>query len=340
MSRSEQTIPTIDLAPFLHGGEAEKRDVARQVDEACKTIGFFTIVGHGVPEDLIAATRTMAVDFFALPAEEKAKVERPPQKIARGYFGVGDRSIAYSLGKAAPPDLQEAFAFGPEQTSAEANGGSTNPMLAPNRWPERPAEFRSTMLAYRQAMTSLSTNFMRAVATALNVDEGFFKDKFNHHPSVVRLIRYPAVTEPPKEGQLRSGAHTDYGTLTFIRGDDTPGGLQVKHRNGDWIDVHPDPHAFVCNIGDLMARWSNDRWVSTLHRVAVPPSEATPKDRISLVFFQIPNHDAIISCIESCVAPSAAPLYPPIRCSDHYLSKLMKASHARPDAKAVDAGAN
>jgi isopenicillin N synthase-like dioxygenase len=139
---------------------------------------------------------------------------------------------------------------------------------------------------------------------------------------------------------LRSGAHTDYGTLTFIRGDDTPGGLQVKHRNGDWIEVHPDPKAFVCNIGDLMARWSNDRWVSTLHRVAVPPPEAAPKDRISLVFFQIPNHDATISCIESCVAPGGTAKHQPIKCSDHYLGKLMKASHARLDANAVDAVAS
>ena len=89
--------------------------------------------------------------------------------------------------------------------------------------------------------------------------------------------------------------------MTFVRGDDTPGGLQVKHRNGGWIDVHIPPNAFVCNIGDLMMRWSNDRWVSTLHRVAVPPPDAVPQDRISLVFFQSPNPDAVIRCLDSCV---------------------------------------
>jgi isopenicillin N synthase-like dioxygenase len=340
MNRAEHSIPTIDLAPFLRGGEAEKHEVARQVDEACKSIGFFTIVGHGVPEDLIAATRKVAVDFFALPTEEKLKIERPPQKTSRGYFGFKDRSIAYSLGEAAPPDLQEAFGFGPEGVAFDSRDEQAQAMLAPNLWPDRPAEFRSTMLAYRKAMTDLSMNFLRAVATALDVREEFFKDKFDRQPSAIRLIRYPAVTERPQPGQLRAGAHTDYGVMTYIRGDDTPGGLQVRHRNGDWIDVHPDPKAFVCNIGDLMARWSNDRWVSTLHRVAVPPPEAEPKDRISLVFFQTPNHDADIRCFDSCVEPGREPKYPPIKCSDHYLPKLMKASHARLDASAKDAFVN
>jgi isopenicillin N synthase-like dioxygenase len=120
--------------------------------------------------------------------------------------------------------------------------------------------------------------------------------------------------------------------MTFVRGDDTPGGLQVKHRNGGWIDVHIPPNAFVCNIGDLMMRWSNDRWVSTLHRVAVPPPDAAPTDRISLVFFQYPNPDAVIRCFPSCAG--TAEKYPPITVAEHYLGKLMKAGHSRLDADA------
>jgi isopenicillin N synthase-like dioxygenase len=120
-----------------------------------------------------------------------------------------------------------------------------------------------------------------------------------------------------------------------VRGDDTPGGLQVKHRRGDWIDVHIPPDAFCCNLGDLMMRWSNDRWVSTLHRVAVPPPDAAPTDRISLVFFEFPNPDTLIRCFESCIGSGAK--YPPITVADHYLGKSMKAGHSRLDAKAADA---
>src|SRR5580704_1229961 len=337
MAATTSALPTIDLAPFRDGSAADRRDVARQVDEACTEIGFFLIAGHGVPQQLILDTRQAAIDFFALPAEEKMKVQRPPAKISRGYNWVGDRSLAYSMGEVAPPDIQEAFAFGPDDTAdlaAKVDKASAQ-MYAPNIWPERPHDFRQVMLTYRDAMSGLALQVLRAMAMALDVNESYFVDKFDRQASVVRVIRYPAVTQPPLPGQLRAGLHTDYGVMTFVRGDDTPGGLQVKHRQGHWIDVHIPPNAFVCNIGDLMMRWSNDRWVSTLHRVAVPAPEAAPSDRISLVFFQNPNPDTVIRCFPSCAG--AGEKYPPITVAEHYLGKLMKAGHSRLDAKAQDA---
>ncbi len=340
MTNIESGIPIIDFAPFLNGGIEEKRKVVQQLDVACREIGFFTLAGHGVPVELIDTARATAVAFFSLSAEEKKRVERPPSKISRGYFGLGDRSISYSLGKAAPADIQEAYAFGPEPTSTTEHykgdlGASA--MLAPNLWPAHPESFKNVMLAYRAALSELGLKVMQAMAMALDLPETNFDEKFDHQPSTVRIIRYPALTSPPLEGQLRSGAHTDYGTLTFVRGDDTPGGLQVKAHNSGWIDVHPAPDSFVCNIGDLLARWSNDRWISTLHRVAVPPPEVTSSDRISLVYFQIANHDARIECIEAGRGASQRPKYEPITCAEYYLGKLMKASHTRLDATAQDA---
>jgi isopenicillin N synthase-like dioxygenase len=335
------TIPTIDLSPLRSGSDAGKRDVARQIDDACTDIGFFMIVGHGIPQDLITTTRQRAIDFFTLPLEEKMKVQRPPAKISRGYNWVGDRSLSYTLGQAAPPDIQEAFAFGPDDVARLAPHVDkvSAQMYAPNIWPERPHDFRKIMLAYYGEMRGLASHVLRAMAVALDVDESFFADKFDRQASVCRMIRYPAVRETPLPGQLRAGMHTDYGIMTFVRGDDTPGGLQVKHRNGGWIDVHIPPNAFVCNIGDLMMRWSNDRWVSTLHRVAVPPPDAVPQDRISLVFFQSPNPDAVIRCLDSCAGAAGTEKYPPITVSEHYLGKLMKAGHSNADAKAADATA-
>jgi isopenicillin N synthase-like dioxygenase len=342
MAEVEIALPTIDLTLLRHGSEAAKREVARQIDAACTEIGFFTLVGHGIPEDAIAEIRQQAVDFFALPHEEKMKVARPPQKISRGYNWIGDRSVSYSLGKPAPPDIQEAFAFGPENVAelAARVDAASAAMYAANLWPQLPRGFKEVMLAYYAAMSALAADVLRAMSAALGVSEPYFADKFDRHASLVRLIRYPAVTEPPLEGQLRAGTHTDYGVLTFVRGDDTPGGLQVKHRQGGWIDVHPPANAFVCNIGDLMMRWSNDRWVSTLHRVAVPPPDAKPSDRISLVFFHNPNADTVIRCFPSCVGPRGEEKYPPITVAEHYLAKVMKASHSRLDAKAADAVAD
>jgi isopenicillin N synthase-like dioxygenase len=331
-------IPTIDLSPLRDSSAVGKREVARQIDEACRDTGFFFVTSHGVPVDLIDTTRRRAIEFFALPHDEKMKVQRPPAKISRGYNWVGDRSIAYSMGTAAPPDIQEAFAFGHDRADLAAKvDPASAQMYAPNFWPDQPRDFKDVMVAYYGAMMGLASNVLRAMATALGAPEDYFADKFDRQASVCRMIRYPAVTTAPLPGQLRAGTHTDYGIMTFVRGDDTPGGLQVKHRNGEWIDVHIPPNEFVCNIGDLMMRWSNDRWVSTLHRVAVPPPDAAPSDRISLVFFTNPNPDAEIRCLENCVQAGAAPKYPPITVSEHYLGKLMRAGHSKVDAKAEDA---
>ena len=335
---AENAIPTIDLSALRGGSDAEKCEVARQIDEACRDTGFFMVSGHGVPAELIAKTRQTAIDFFALPDEEKMKVQRPPSKISRGYNWVGDRAIAYSMGTPTPPDIQEAFGFGQERPDLAAKVDKTSAqMYAPNIWPQQPRDFKETMVTYYDAMQGLAQNVLRAMAIALGVDENYFTDKFDRQASNCRIIRYPAVKEAPLEGQLRAGVHTDYGIMTFVRGDDTPGGLQVKHRNGDWIDVHIPPNAFVCNIGDLMMRWSNDRWVSTLHRVAVPPPDAVPQDRISLVFFTNPNPDAEIRCLDNCLAPGETPKHPPVTVAEHYLGKLMRAGHSKVDAKAEDA---
>ena len=186
-------------------------------------------------------------------------------------------------------------------------------------------------------MQDLATRVLRVMALALDVNENYFEGKFDRQASVCRIIRYPAMKDLPLPGQLRAGTHSDYGIMTFVHGDDTPGGLQVKHKSGEWIDLHIPAGDFACNIGDLMMRWSNDRWVSTLHRVAVPPPDALPQDRISLVFFTNPNPDATIKCIDQCVSPGDTPKYPPVTASEHYLGKLMRAGHGKVDAKAADA---
>jgi isopenicillin N synthase-like dioxygenase len=337
---SPHPVPTIDIAPFSGGDQAVQEKIAAEIDKACRETGFFAIVGHGVDEALMARTRQMAVDFFALPTDEKLRVERPPQKVSRGYNRFKDRSLSYSLGIEAPPDLQEAFAFGPEEYSGEdwQEGDPRSAMLAPNRWPDHPIAFRETMLAFDQAIRDLGDRMLDIIAVALKVERGYFDDKFDHQSSVARVIRYPAQKDQPVEGQLRAGAHTDYGTLTFLRGDPVPGGTEVQTRNGDWIEVQTPPGGFVCNIGDALARWTNDRWVSTLHRVGNPAPSEDNMDRISLVYFHSPNHDALIECIPDCAGPDG-PKYEPITFADHYLGKVMKAAHTRLDAKVEDADA-
>ncbi len=333
-------IPIIDIGPFDKGTDIVRARIAKEIDTACRDTGFFSITGHKVNEDIMSETRKMAAQFFSLPVREKLLVERPPQKISRGYNKFQDRSLAYSIGEEAPPDLQEAFAFGPEEFDGSdwiADKPETA-MLAPNRWPVNPTEFRSTMLAYDAEMRALGDRMLDILAVALATDREYFRTKFDKQSSVGRMVRYPALITEPKLGQLRAGAHTDYGVLTFLRGDNVPGGTQVKMKDGSWLNVNPPPDGFLCNIGDALARWTNDLWVSTLHRVSNPPRLEGSRDRISMVYFHSPNHDAEIECLSSC-AKDRLPKYPPVSFADHYLGKVMKAAHARKDANIEDARA-
>ena len=208
---------------------------------------------------------------------------------------------------------------------------SSRRFFAANLWPEGVPDFRETLCEYYRTLSPLADHILQGIALALGRPETFFDDKCDRASSVIRLIRYPAQTTAPAAGQLRAGAHTDYGTVTILRGDDVPGATQVVLPSGEWIDVRPPPGGFVCNIGDAMANWTGGRWRSTLHRVANPPPGAAASDRISIVFFHQPNHDAVLGGLGD--GEGGGVTY-----SEHYLGKLMKASHRRLDAGAEDAG--
>jgi len=320
-----EQVPVIDIAPFLTGGPQEKRAVAAKVRQACEEIGFFTIAGHGVPEPLIEDARRLAFEFFDRPMAEKRQIERPPSKISRGYSWVGDRGLAYSLGEKTAPDLQESFAMGPIDPAPAAAVGTPADaaFFLPNMYPEQPAALRPTFEQLYRAFDRAALTVVRIFAVALDLDEHHFDSKVDRSTSTFRAILYPAQDKDPEPGQLRAGAHSDYGTVTLLRGDDVPGGLQVRIRNGEWVDVHPPAGTLVCNIGDLMMRWTNDRWLSNLHRVGNPPREAARSRRLTIVFFQNPNFDAKIEVID----PTKPPKYEPVVFGEYYLSKHMKAQH-------------
>jgi isopenicillin N synthase-like dioxygenase len=175
-------------------------------------------------------------------------------------------------------------------------------------------------------MEGLSKTFMHIFAIALNLPEMHFDQFYGSGHSSLNGIHYPEQLDEPLPGQLRSGAHTDWGDLTILKTDDAPGGLQVWLPEGDWADVPRVPGAFIVNLGDMMMRWTNDRWVSTLHRVVNPPRDsARGSRRLSLVFFHNLNDDAIVECIETCTGPGRPAKYPPIRASEFLRSKMQQA---------------
>jgi isopenicillin N synthase-like dioxygenase len=336
--KSELTeVPAIDLAPSFEAGEAGRDEVAAEMRRACEEIGFFSVIGHRVPSEVIENLQREARAYFALPLQEKLKTPQPPEKISRGYSHVGSRGLAFSMGKETPPDLQESFAMGPIRAAPPAITGTPGEKLFffPNFWPVDRPEFRTAFEAYYSAMDGLAVHILRLFARALKLDDHFFDQKVDQATSTMRAIYYPPQEQMPASGQLRAGEHTDYDTLTILKGDDVPGGLQVKLRRGGWVDVHPRSDAFVCNIGDLMMRWTNDEWVSNLHRVANPPPEAMKLGRLSIPFFHNPNVDAEIRCVTSFYGKGEK--YPPVKFGDFYLSKHMKAQNMSDEGRGKQA---
>ena len=193
-------------------------------------------------------------------------------------------------------------------------------------WPPALPELKPALEAYYSAMSGLVARIMTLFADALELPSHFFDSRIDRHTSALRVLNYPALHQPPEPGQLRAGAHTDYGTMTVLRADDSPGGLEVLAPSelGDrWTAVSPVPGSLIINLGDAMARWTNDRWRSTLHRVVTPPAGvAVTSRRQSIAFFHNANWDAVIECIPSCLAPGDSPRYGPVPAGEHLMSKF------------------
>jgi len=308
-------VPLIDLSPARHGDAADRLRVARVIDAACCEIGFFTITGHSVPAQTIEALRSAGHAFFALPLAEKLRARHPVPGANRGYHPVGGETLSASLDGAATTDqistdLKEFFHVGPVDIGADPyyTSPTGRAHFLPNLWPRVPADFEHAGTVYYRAMSGLIIELMRLTALALDVDETFFDAKVDRSIGTMRLNYYPAQPEPPGPGQLRASPHTDYGGFTILSGEDVPGGLQVRTRSGDWVDVHTEPQSLVVNIGDLLMRWTNDRWLSNLHRVVNPPATAPAGARLSIAFFNHPNYDVLIECLTAGAPARHAPV--------------------------------
>jgi isopenicillin N synthase-like dioxygenase len=293
-------VPIVDIAGFVRPGasQAARDAVVDTVRRACETIGFFGVTGHGVAPRTIADLVAAAYQFFALPMAEKLAVRRPRPEQNRGYIPPGDERLARLRGNETPPDLKEMFAIGPFDQPDEPyfTGPAAYPSFAANLWPERPLSLRPALEAYWLALDGLARTLCRIFSAALDLPPGFFDDKIDKHISQLRLMHYPPPSAPPLPGQLRAGAHSDLGMMTLIHSDNDIGGLEAMDRSGTWVRAPRIDGAFMVNLGDLMMRWTDDRWRSTLHRVVNPAGDEEDQSRrLSIGMFFIPNYDAEIA---------------------------------------------
>lgn len=316
-------VPTISI-------DRDPAVVGREFDETLRTVGFFQIVDHGIDSAVADAAWSTARAFFDLPLEDKLAVERAPGGLY-GYFPMLSESLTASLGGRYPGDLKESFNMGPGIRADDPPVDETEAAIfTANVWPPALPELQSAWQAYHAAMSGLADRLMGMFALGLDLPADFFRRFIDRSPSALRAINYPEQIQAPEPGQLRAGAHTDYGTLTILRQEAGRAGLEVHDAATDsWVPIPPAEGALVINIGDLMARWTNDRWTSTLHRVVNPDaavgSTATASQRRqSMPFFHNANYSAIVEALPTCVPAGEQPRYEPVMAGPHLAGKTTR----------------
>jgi isopenicillin N synthase-like dioxygenase len=310
-------VPSVDLAPWFGGTEADRREVARQVDGALRTAGFLLITGHGVDRALRDRVRASAREFFALPDAVKARYAVAVG--GRGWIPPGAEANGYAEGTATPADLKESYSLAAEDPTGDPDTDAR--WFTANVWPAEVPGLRPALTEYLGRMRALSDELMAICAVALGLPVDHFTGYLKHPTFGFNINWYPPLHRvgPPEPGQFRIGPHTDFGTVTVLDREPGLGGLQVYTAEGHWVDAPFDPDAFTVNLGDLMARWTGDRWRSPRHRVLAPSPDAPEEELMSLVYFYEADHDAVI---ETLPPPIGRTSYPPVVWGDYLRAKL------------------
>jgi isopenicillin N synthase-like dioxygenase len=309
------TVPLVDLAPWFDG---DHDTVAVQVDQALRESGFLLVTGHGVPAELRAAVRGHARRFFALDTAQKARYAVPVG--GRGWLPPGAEANAYSEGTETPPDLKESYSAGADRPTGDQEIDRF--WFQPNVWPDDEVpELRAAALDYMTRMRALSDELLRICAVALGLAPEHFTAHTGAPTYTFNINWYPPLTHvgTPDDGQFRIGPHTDFGTVTVLDREPGAGGLQVHTRDGEWVDAPYDPAALTVNIGDLMARWTGDRWRSCRHRVLPPQESAPDEELVSLIWFYETDPHARITSLAPPVGQRA---YPPVVAHEYLLEKI------------------
>ncbi|XP_012475869.1 2-oxoglutarate-Fe(II) type oxidoreductase hxnY isoform X4 [Gossypium raimondii] len=292
-------FPIIDLS------FPDRFSIANLIRQGCVDHGFFYLVNHGVDEELISKVFEQSSNFFSLPIEEKMKLVR---KNHRGYTALYAEKLDTTL--TTEGDSKESFYIGPLADDL-------------NQWPleEDLPSWRSTMETYHQKLLSAVTKLLSLIALSLKLEEDFFEKvgALIEPLAFIRLLHYPDLNSSSEE-IFGASAHSDYGMVTLLVTDGVPG-LQICREKSKqpqvWEDVPSMSGAFIVNIGDMMERWTNGLFRSTLHRVLQPR-----QDRYSVAFFTNPSKDCTVECLESCCTESCPLRFPPIKAIDYLEERL------------------
>jgi isopenicillin N synthase-like dioxygenase len=307
-------VPVLDLSPLNAGDDF--RCLAGQLKAACEDTAFFYIANHGVSAEIIGNALSAARRFFEAPASVRDSVTRSSYN--RGYLPIGTTQLPGQ-----PPDLKDSFDIAVDLPLDDPDVAAGLPFHGPNQWPDFPG-FREPIEAYFDAIRSLGRRLLRVFAVALDLEEGFFVRLYEKPTMSMRFLHYPRPPEGGKASVVGSAAHTDYGVLTILY-QDPAGGLELQKPDGEWIAAPFIPDTFVVNIGDLMARWTNDRFRSNFHRVI----NRTGRERYSIAAFLNPAYRTVVECLPTCARPENPAKYPPIGAGDYVAQKIRANQYKR-----------
>jgi isopenicillin N synthase-like dioxygenase len=331
---SDFHIPVIDISRFATGDNTHRRAVANEVDHAASTAGFMQIVGHGIAPRTLERFTAATDRFFGLPEATKRRYCTDPN-INRGYTPPKAEALANSLGIITAADLFEAFNIGVDATA--------HPLLdldpveyAPNQFPTETADFEIAVTAWFDEARRVAHTMTDIFSLALHLPDDYFRQLAGHSVDVLRINNYqlPDPGVDLESEQMGMGAHTDYGIVTVLWADPVPG-LEILDSDRVWHPVQPLENALLINLGDALARMTNDRWISTMHRVAPPRVDGRLVRRRSAAFFHDGNPESVVDCLPSCIGPGNPPRYEPVTVKEHIAAKLRGSRGRQPNPHAL-----
>jgi len=305
LEEATRAIPVIDAGPAFRGEPGGLDAAARQMRRACESVGFFYLAGHGVPQAVIDAAFRASREFHALPLEEKLRLKLNENNI--GYLPVNESmQRASTVHKATRPNFNESFFISHDRGAEHPDVLAGKPLRGRNQWPEGLDGMRTAMVRYFKTMEGIGEGLLPVLARSLDMPDGFFAPFFANEAQInLRFLHYPPQDTDDDE-QFGQGPHTDNSFITFLAREEVPG-LAVRLPSGEWLAPPVIPGTFLVNLGNMMKRWSNDRFLSTPHGVL----NDSGTDRYSIAFFYSPNPDSVIECLPSCAGPGNPPRYPP-----------------------------
>lgn len=304
-------IPLIDVSDFLAGKPGAAEVAAAQLRYAFENVGFYYLAGHGIPQSLIDRTYDEAARFHAQPMDEKLAVKVDEHTI--GYMPIQDKAPPNALAQNKKPSQNEAYFVRRERAADDPDVVSNRRFHALNKWPANLPGFRDNVWEYMQALEALCQKLVKLYALALDLPETFFDSSFAKPHMILRMSRYPQI-DAGDETVASLVPHTDSGFMTLLPPNKVQG-LSILLPDGRWMDAPHVEGAYVVNGGDILHRWSNERFLSTPHRVR----NVSGTLRYAIPFFCDPDHDTMIECLPSCQSADRPAKYPPIKFGDYAL---------------------